>query len=636
MSVQAGVFYFDGRPIDPQLVRRIRESLAEFGPDGGGQVLLPGLAMVYSTLHLTPEDRLESQPLRSCHGHVLTWDGRLDNRDDLLLQLWRDLSDDTTDVAIALAAYERWGEAAFARMIGDWSLALWDGRTHEMKLASDYAGNRGLYYCEREGAVHWSTSLGELVERLDLREQLEPRFIVGYLAFAVPPDYTPYRDVWSVSTSHALTWTVGRTRRRFRFWDLSLNVIRYEDPREYEIQLRSVLVDAVKSRLRSIRPPWAELSGGFDSSTIVCIADQLIATGASVASSLETISYVTDTSPESDERQFIAAVEEQRGRKGRLLKAEACANTLDEVHGWVTPRHPAGVPLEFFRAVRQAGGRVLLSGHPGDLVMANYPESSAALVQHFAAREWRAFVSMAREWSRASRRPVWHAVAEIIAPYRSLHSRAIRLTRYSLPSGGGTSRDVMTAAAQAYLLTPSWLESWWSEKLRHTSRVTSYAHQWHDTLINGIVEYSDLRTLGSPSELAGVVHTHPYTDRRVVEYVLAIPPDVLNPPGQPRRLMKAAFACVLPAKVSRRFSKGYVDPFKLRKVRAWASDALAHLDSLFVVQEQYIDRNMLHAKLRTICDGSCRVLGNIEIILIFERWLDSRRISKDRMSLVTT
>src|SRR5260221_14567326 len=126
MSAQAGIFYFDGRPIDPELPRWLGASIAKYGPDGGGEFVGPGLMMVQRALHVTPEDPLERQPYVSTRGNVMTWDGRLDNREELLLQLSRDLRDDTTDVALAMAAYERWGLEAFPRLVGDWSAVIFD------------------------------------------------------------------------------------------------------------------------------------------------------------------------------------------------------------------------------------------------------------------------------------------------------------------------------------------------------------------------------------------------------------------------------------------------------------------------------------------------------------------------------
>src|SRR5580658_2000755 len=117
MSVQAGVFYFDRRPVDPSVVALMGQALDPYGPDGRGEFVEPGLVMVHRALHITPEDAFEQQPFTSRRGKVMTWDGRLDNREDLLLQLWHELREDTTDVSLAMAVYEKWGTEGFAKLI---------------------------------------------------------------------------------------------------------------------------------------------------------------------------------------------------------------------------------------------------------------------------------------------------------------------------------------------------------------------------------------------------------------------------------------------------------------------------------------------------------------------------------------
>src|SRR5262245_55427015 len=108
MSAQAGVFYFDRRPVDPSQVSLMGRSLDLYGPDRAGQYVRGGLAMVHRGLFVTPEDPREMQPFVSRRGNVMTWDGRLDNRADLVCQLWHDLSGGTTDVELAMLAYEKW------------------------------------------------------------------------------------------------------------------------------------------------------------------------------------------------------------------------------------------------------------------------------------------------------------------------------------------------------------------------------------------------------------------------------------------------------------------------------------------------------------------------------------------------
>src|SRR5215213_1142030 len=84
---------------------------------------------------------------------VLHWDGRLDNRDDMLLRLRDSLNGDTSNAAIARATYERWGTAGFVHLIGDWSVVIRDHVMRTTVLASDFAGVRPLYYHVKQGSV---------------------------------------------------------------------------------------------------------------------------------------------------------------------------------------------------------------------------------------------------------------------------------------------------------------------------------------------------------------------------------------------------------------------------------------------------------------------------------------------------
>src|SRR6266404_7839328 len=110
MSVQAGIWNFNGKPVDGNLLANFSESLKRQGPDGESCFVDGPVALLYRPLHTTAESRLEKQPYRSPRGFVVTWDGRLDNRDDLIAQLHNnELKDDHSDVAIVAAAFEHLG-----------------------------------------------------------------------------------------------------------------------------------------------------------------------------------------------------------------------------------------------------------------------------------------------------------------------------------------------------------------------------------------------------------------------------------------------------------------------------------------------------------------------------------------------
>jgi len=106
VSAQGGVLHFDGRPADRCWVSTLSRALSEYGPDGEQTYFDGPLGMAYRPFHTTPESRNERQPVITSQGRALTWDGRLDNRDELANELALDPSI-RTDAEIVAAAFER-------------------------------------------------------------------------------------------------------------------------------------------------------------------------------------------------------------------------------------------------------------------------------------------------------------------------------------------------------------------------------------------------------------------------------------------------------------------------------------------------------------------------------------------------
>src|ERR1700749_2975404 len=104
MSMQAGIWNFDLKPISQKHLDAIGQAMVQHGPDGGGWHCEPGFAMLVRSFHITMEDLGEVQPVFEECGSTLTWDGRLDNRDELLKWLGRSSQELHTDAEIVSAA----------------------------------------------------------------------------------------------------------------------------------------------------------------------------------------------------------------------------------------------------------------------------------------------------------------------------------------------------------------------------------------------------------------------------------------------------------------------------------------------------------------------------------------------------
>jgi len=157
MSVQFGRWNFEGQPPGPDYIEKVSATLAPYGPDSNETYSKGGVQILYRAFHTTKESHGETQPHISLSGAVITWDGRLDNRSELIGELRDFLTISSTDVAIVAAAYEEWGACCFAKLIGDWALSIWNPINRSLVLAKDPIGTRRLYYSMDKDHIAWST-----------------------------------------------------------------------------------------------------------------------------------------------------------------------------------------------------------------------------------------------------------------------------------------------------------------------------------------------------------------------------------------------------------------------------------------------------------------------------------------------
>ena len=607
MASHAGAFFFDGRPsVDAR--GALAAGLHPLSPDGVSAVVTGGLAMAYGALHTWTGDREARQPVRSPGGLLVTFDGRIDNRRDLLLRLGPPLRSSTDDASLAAAVFERWGVDGLRFIVGEWSLAVWDPAARTLHLARDVMGIRPLYYVHDGESALWSSSLGELALRSGRVDALDEAFVAGFVTLRFSSDTTPYHGIRRVPAGHCLSFGSGSVVRR-QYWDLAPATIRYRDPDAYEEHLRAVWTDAVGARLRTSGAVWAELSGGFDSSAVVCMADHLIRSRSVTAARIQPVSHATLESPEGDERRFIAEVEARTEARSEILGAEAHQRAVAEEWDWVTPHMIRGVGLVALQRARDSGARVLLSGRLGDLVMGCQPDNSIAVLDDLAVGHPLRALSAMRRWSRATRKPFVEIARDLI---RRTNARAI-VGAFAADADGARAQALLTPRLRA--LDPSD----GSAIARAAAGVRPAKREMAAQLFASAVRSS----LTIPEIPSGIVYTYPFAHRPLIEFVMAIPGEQLSAPGEMRWLMRRAFAGLVPPRILNRVSKGYYPPFLTRAARlqAMAIGPVAHLE---VVRRGWIDPAHLETAIRTLIDGGGATGGEVRQVLRLEQWLMSR------------
>lgn len=552
----------------------------------------------------------QGEPLaRTPHGVVLAFDGRLDNRHDLLLQLGQPLGL-ASDAAVAAAAFERWGADGLRTLIGEWSAAIWNPDDRTLSLARDYMGGRPLYYAADGRRLRWSTSLRDIVSRSGRDGALNDCFVAAFMTLQFSTDVTPYVGVHGVPAGTATSFLPPGRERRTQFWRLNPGTLRFRDRRDYEHGLRALFADAVASRLRTSGTVWAELSGGFDSSAVVCMADTLIRAGEVRAAVIQPISYVTLRSPEGDERRFIAEVEGQLGRTSVIIGVEDHHDRRDADLDALTPLAACGVALEGAEQIRQGGGRLILTGRSGDSIMGCEPYNSRAVCDDIERGDLVSTLVKVRQWSRVARKPffevLWDVARRCAAPQRTACS--------TIPTSTSLAgRELLTERLQRLVRygRPGLLDA--------LSQVRPSKIELATQLLVDAAS-SQLSIPEAPEEL---FYSHPYTHRPLVDYVLSIPGEQLSAPGEMRSLMRRAFAGFVPGRILRRVSKGYYPPSTARGVRVLVAD-LPPVERLQVVERGWIDPGRLAAAIATL-DRTGTSGSEVRRVLRLERWLETRQ-----------
>lgn len=555
MSALAGILNF-GRgaaPVNEYDLAKLGVALDSRGPDGGLDTVNGNIGMSYRAYHTNRESRVEVQPLVTTEGHMLTWNGRLDNRYDLIHQLESHLPQTNRialpDLTIVMAAYFKWEKDCFHHLVGDFSLALWDNRLRVLYLVRDAAGTRPLKYDIDCNRIVWSTETAALLGLQHRAPKIDEEFIASAMSLNPIPGLTGYENIASVKPAHVVTVKATGDLHSERFWRLDpFRELRYSTDEQYQEHALEEWSGAISCRLRSDRPVFAELSGGLDSSSIVCLADRIIKQGEVQTRRLETVSHVFDECPTSDERRYIRLVEAQRQMPGHYIKEEdfrLLAPIPNEVA--IMSPNPAVLSYGFHSGVCQAmdraGARVLLSGLGGDQMFGGvygaYPEVADLL----ASGRLLALNRSLRSWSKTTKQSyvglLWKD-----AIVRQLPQRL----------------QAITSGRAAQL--PPWYNREFSRRMKLQERMLAKeelrrfpTHRARDQA-HGFL--SAVKSISScwRTEQFGIDVTFPFAHRPLVEFLQAIPLDQLMRPGENRVVMRRMLAGILPDEIAKRRTKG--------------------------------------------------------------------------------
>jgi len=533
-----------------------------YGPHDGRTWSADSIALGRRLYRLLPEDIHDRQPVQSRDGRLtLVADIRLDNRDELTpaLGLSADEARKLCDADIALLSFERWGEDALDRLIGDFALAIWNARDRKLLLARDPAGRRPLHYHRGRGFFAFASMPKGLHALADVPYAPDEETVEEILA--VMPRRGPrtcFKDIHRVERAHVVTITRDNISTR-RFWTPQRPSSTRLSVDDYVDGLRHHLDQAVQCRLRGAGDTLgSDLSAGYDSGAVTTTAARLVQpSGRVIAFTAVPAKGYAGPAPRNrfnDEGPLAAQTAALYPNIEHVLVFNDNRSPLDALDRrfflFEEPVVNAG-NLVWAHAINQAARErklhVVLTGGMGNMTISYdglelFPEllrrgrllalaHTIAQATHKTSMTWRG--ALAKALGPFTPAPLWAWLNATFAGGASdpLHYTAMRAERRAAIDETARTRDLD-------LVYRPWADGFamrrWVLERGDPGNVTKgFLGGW------------------------GIDRRDPTTDRRLIEFSLSIPTEAFMRDGEPRALARLALGDRLPQAVLNEQRRGY-------------------------------------------------------------------------------
>lgn len=534
--------------------------VAHRGPDGRGWLQFDTpvgpVALGHRRLAIIDVSRDGLQPVADPTGrYQLTYNGEIYNYRTLRRELEQQgIHFRThTDTEVLLQALIVWGDAALPRLEGMFAFVLFDTQEQQLFAARDRFGIKPLYYAISADGIAFGSEIKQLLGLVPARGANVAR-VADFLLDGVSDhtSETMFADILQVRGGESLRVGLGQpidpTQRPKRWYSTSMPAALDLEPAAAAAQFRSLLMTSVHDHLRADVTVGSCLSGGLDSSAIVCLMAQMLGTDVD---RLRTVTACY-THSVADERPFAESVVAATGAAADYIypREEDVFSSLSELT-WHQDE-PFGSSSIFaqwsvFQEAARVGIKVMLDGQGADEQLAGYHGMFGLRMRELIAN--RQFGEALRiQWQRRQ----WHG-----APFFPPLSQILRALgpsdgRTGLPewlSGdaraalAGRSSALATAAAGLGMAAPRTVNDM-CRLMVHASNLPMLLH-WEDR--NSMAHSVEARV--------------PFLDHRLVEFSLGLPSSHKFVGGDTKRVLRDAMAGVLPEKVRLRRDKlGFATP----------------------------------------------------------------------------
>lgn len=557
-----GLVYHDrARAVSQEELQRMCDSLVHRGPDDEGFFRAGPVGLGARRLSII--DLVTGhQPIANEDGRIwVALNGEIYN----YLELRKDLEQKghrfstQTDTEAIVHAYEEYGEDCVTRFNGMFAFAIWDGKQERLLLARDRLGVKPLYYFVNERCLLFGSEPKALLKHPEMPKALDLEALDHYVTFEyIPAPLSIFQGMHKLLPGHLLVLQHGQVRCR-RYWELNPTTT-HEREDEIGHAFYDLLKDAVRLRLISDVPLGAFLSGGIDSSTIVCLMSEIMDRPVKTFS-------IGFEDPSYNELPYARAAAQHFGTEHceALLQPDVVHLITDLLRYLDEPMADVSIfPTYLVSQLARQQVTVVLSGDGGDELLAGY--------------DWYIADQLARTYDHlpAAVRHRWlPQVFSYLPPTSRKKGLVNKLKRFV--DGAALPEALQHFRWNVYLPEASKRQLYTADlyqALAHQdtyARFTEYLHACPDADRLWQQQYADINTFLVDDILLKVdrmsmAHSlearTPFLDYRVVEFAMGLPRHLKLRGRQSKYLLKQQMASKLPREILTRGKEGFSIPMK--------------------------------------------------------------------------
>lgn len=281
----AGIVSKEPEGVNVHRLKKMTDIITHRGPDGEGHWINEkhSVGLGHRRLSIIDLSDAGKQPMHYLGRYTITFNGEIYNyieiRETLVQRGYRFHSHSDTEVLMALYDCKR--EKCLDELDGMFAFAIYDNQEETLFCARDRFGEKPFHYYYEAGKCFVFASEMKQIWAAGIERKVDHKMLYNYLQFSAlnnpsSQEQTFYTSIKRLEQSHYLTIDIKEIKMKtVRYWDIHSTVDSRLTLEQAANKFNELFYTSIKRRLRSDVPVGSSLSGGLDSSLVVCVIDKL-------------------------------------------------------------------------------------------------------------------------------------------------------------------------------------------------------------------------------------------------------------------------------------------------------------------------------------------------------------------------